>query len=181
MNNMNSGYTGYSMSNRAMQAYENGEKPYSKWTRGDLIDEIVDYVKACEVDVDVELLNKLSVKILKEVFLYRSSWHHTSSHVVRTEFYSIDYDKVGELDNEWIADLIKIDDEEKAERAKRKAQKELGEQWECAYLVWSGTKAHPKATECVSVGTIKGNWFYLENGAKKSIAANGFRKLKKVV
>jgi len=28
-----SGYDGYSMSNNAVDAYENGEKPISKWTK----------------------------------------------------------------------------------------------------------------------------------------------------
>ena len=31
MQNMNSGYYGYSMSLNAKCAYSNGEKPYSKW------------------------------------------------------------------------------------------------------------------------------------------------------
>ena len=33
MCNMNSGYSGYSMSNRAVDAYEDGEMPLSKWTK----------------------------------------------------------------------------------------------------------------------------------------------------
>lgn len=28
------GYSGYSMSNNAVDAYESGEKPRSKWTKG---------------------------------------------------------------------------------------------------------------------------------------------------
>ena len=36
MNNMNSGYNGYSMSKRATEAYYNGEKPLSKWTKADI-------------------------------------------------------------------------------------------------------------------------------------------------
>lgn len=37
INNMNSGYNGYSMSNRAVAAYESGENPLSKWTKKDLL------------------------------------------------------------------------------------------------------------------------------------------------
>ena len=33
MFNMNSGYHGFSMSNRAIEAYNNDEKPFSKWTK----------------------------------------------------------------------------------------------------------------------------------------------------
>ena len=37
MINMNSGYSGYSMSNNAVNAYENGEMPLSKWTKDCLL------------------------------------------------------------------------------------------------------------------------------------------------
>ena len=37
--NMNSGYSGYSMSNRAVDAYEDGEMPLSKWTKKMIISE----------------------------------------------------------------------------------------------------------------------------------------------
>lgn len=40
------GYSGYSMSNNAVDAYENGEKPYSKWTKQDLLIDILKYVKS---------------------------------------------------------------------------------------------------------------------------------------
>ena len=41
--NMNSGYHGFSMSNRAIEAYNNGEKPFSKWTKQDILDVIEEY------------------------------------------------------------------------------------------------------------------------------------------
>lgn len=43
MLNMNSGYSGYSMSNRAVEAYEDGEMPLSKWSKQLIIDEVVEY------------------------------------------------------------------------------------------------------------------------------------------
>lgn len=40
---MNSGYSGYSMSNRAVDAYEDGEMPLSKWTKKMIISEVVEH------------------------------------------------------------------------------------------------------------------------------------------
>ena len=34
------GYNGYSMSNNAVSAYDNGEKPLSKWRKSDILEEI---------------------------------------------------------------------------------------------------------------------------------------------
>lgn len=31
------GYYGYSMSNNAVEAYKSGEKPFSKWTKTEII------------------------------------------------------------------------------------------------------------------------------------------------
>ncbi len=50
----NSGYTGFSMSNRAAEAYTNGEKPYSKWTKREILE------KVREISADKEqLLSRL--------------------------------------------------------------------------------------------------------------------------
>ena len=35
-----SGYYGYSMSNNAVEAYENGERPLSKWRKSDILEAI---------------------------------------------------------------------------------------------------------------------------------------------
>lgn len=36
------GYNGFSMSNNAVAAYEDGEKPLSKWTKADIFEIIED-------------------------------------------------------------------------------------------------------------------------------------------
>ena len=72
------GYCGYSMSNNAVDAYNNGEKPISKWKKQDILSGIQ------ELDIDLQCdfakLQKAPVKFLKELCLYQSSWHHTSSY-----------------------------------------------------------------------------------------------------
>lgn len=86
------GYSGNSMSLNAIRAYENGEKPASKWTKSDIIAEIakIDRVKA-------EKLKKASAQVLRDRFLVYSSWHHSSSRFNVTRFYSIDEDAITDM------------------------------------------------------------------------------------
>lgn len=67
------GYKGYSMSNNAVSAYEDGEKPLSKWTKT----EIIESLPILNADVKSGL-KKMTAEQIKREFLYRSSWHHTS-------------------------------------------------------------------------------------------------------
>ena len=131
------GYKGWAMSNNAVAAYENGEKPLSKWTKAAILDAI--RKQEIELKCSKEKLRKLPVEVLKETCLIYSSWHHTSSHYNKTDFYSL-----------------------------------------CAFLEWSGSKRHPKATELIEVGIVKGDWFYREDGSKKKTTANGFKFLERV-
>ena len=57
---------------------------------------------------------------------------------------------------------------------------QLEEKWKCAFLEWSGTRAHPKATEIIEEGVVKGDWFYRKNGSKKKTTANGFSFIEKL-
>ena len=77
------GYNGYAMSNNAVEAYENGEKPMSKWTKADILYEL----KKVNPET-VELAKKLTVSELKSRLIKRTSWHHTSSKFNQTGFYS---------------------------------------------------------------------------------------------
>lgn len=164
------GYNGFSMSNNAVSAYENGEKPLSKWTKKDILSGI----KAIDVELkcDFSKLQKAPVKVLKDLCLYCSSWHHTSSHYNKTDFYSIDEDKVENLTDEQIEDAILS--------SKHIEEKPAEEKWKCAFLEWSGSRKHPKATEVIEIGVVKGDWFYREDGSKKKTTANGFRFIEKI-
>lgn len=167
------GYNGWSMSNNAVAAYEDGEKPLSKWTKTDIFDEIEN--QKVKLKCSMEKLRKLPAKALKEVCLTYSSWHHTSNHYNRTDFYSLDIDYIENLTDEKIEGLIR---DYKAD--KKTEDKPLDEKWRCAFLEWSGTRKHPKATEVIEEGIIKGNWFYRKDGSKKKTTANGFRFIEKI-
>ena len=169
------GYNGFSMSNNAVAAYNSGEKPFSKWTKTDVIEAIEDAIRDGELTLEcsLEKLKKATVEILKSVCLHRSSWHHTSKHYNKTNFYSLDVEGIAELTDEKIAKMIAINKD-------KKPTEPTEERWKCAFLEWSGTRKHPKATEVIEEGTIKGGWFIRVDGRKKKTTANGFRLIEKV-
>lgn len=170
------GYDNYSMSNNAIKAYEDGEKPLSKWRKTDIIEEIEFLVEEGEIELKCSMntLKKASLQTLKQICLVMSSWHHTSSHYNRTDFYYIDTFMVSLLTDE---DIKRVEQDNREKRAK---QQPTEEKWKCTFLEWSGSRNHPKATEKTEVGIIKGEWFFRANGKKKSINANGFRKIEKI-
>lgn len=169
------GYNGFSMSNNAVAAYESGEKPLSKWTKTDILDAIEKAIREEELTLNCSLksLKKLPAKVLKEICLYKSSWHHTSNHYNKTDFYSLDIYAIAELTDERIDELMQA-----SKDANKESQTE--ERWKCAFLEWSGSRKHPKATEVIEEGVVKGNWFYRADGSKKKTTANGFRFIKKI-
>lgn len=167
------GYNGFSMSNNAVAAYEDGEKPLSKWTKANIFDAI--NKQEVELKCSIEKLKKLPVKVLKEVCLTYSSWHHTSNHYNKTDFYSLDVDRIENLTDDKIEELL-LD----YKTGKKAESKSSEERWECAFLEWSGSRKHPVATEVIEEGIIKGNWFYRKDGSKKKTTANGFRFIKQI-
>lgn len=165
MFNMNSGYSGYSMSNRAVEAYADGEMPLSKWSKQLIIDEVVEYDHFTK-----ENLKKYTKKVLTKYFLERSSWHHTSSYCNETDFYSINSNR---------AEKGSIDDLEELKECYKKEAKKVEKlevkKAKVKYLEWSGSRSHPKATEVEDYAVIIGNWAYFTNGNKKSLSSNGFK------
>lgn len=173
MYNMNSGYSGFSMSNRAVEAYNNGEKPLSKWTKKAIIEAITEYSDENEVTFPVDILIKTPAPVLKELVLVRSSWHHTSSYANPTEFYSVDFDKLLALSKE---DIIAAS--ERVVDSQMPPNKYKGN---IDYLEWSGTRKHPKATRC-SLKNVnieeKGSFYVITDDTgkvilRKKIGSNG--------
>lgn len=155
------GYDGFSMSNNAFDAYKAGEKPKSKWTKRGIIEEIKRQLKDEETELNVPLsdIEKMPVEALRDLALYESSWHHTSSYFNKTSFYSVDASEITESDLENWGTQKKTETERRA-----KAQ----------YAKWSGSRKHRQRTDIEEWGVIKGNWFYSDSGAKKLIEGNWF-------
>jgi hypothetical protein len=176
MYNYNSGYSGFSMSNRAVEAYEQGEKPISKWTKTAFFEELNENLKDYNISAEkINALKSLKVSVLKERFLKNSSWHHTSNYFNNTNFYSINYSKIEEMTAEGIKALKnqKPEKKESSEPEKKKGK--------IFYLEWSGSRKHPKATERVLEDVYileKGCFYYVfdeknKEILKKKIGSNG--------
>lgn len=158
------GYKGYSMSNNAVTAYESGLKPKSKWTKQDFID----YAHTLDDIAKRELIKKARIKELRYLLIC-AEYHHTSSYFNCTDFYTINDDFIVNCTIDELIERLKPIEEEAPKEYKAR----------CKFLEWSGSKKHPKATEVIEIGTIKGNWFIRSDGSKKSITANGFKILEK--
>lgn len=87
------GYVGTSMSVRAQEAYESGEMPMSKWTRGAIISAIKDYCTDFDLAYDPEIETMSRAK-LAEAYLEYKSWHHTGRFARETEFFGLNEDAV---------------------------------------------------------------------------------------
>ena len=93
MMNANKGYSGWSMSVRAVEAYEAGEMPKSKWTKSRMLDEIAAYYADNFADVSDDAaayLQGLTKDELFARFFIATSWHHTSKLFNATDFYALD-------------------------------------------------------------------------------------------
>lgn len=141
------GYHGYSMSNNAVDAYDNGEMPLSKWTKTAILNELVELDADSEI---IELAKKMTVKQLKDIFLYKSSWHHTSKMYNRTDFYSVTTD-------------VPMDVIEKALNTEKssKADKPSYDMAEVSWGEWEGSRNHPKLVNYEGYAIIKEPWAYV--------------------
>ena len=99
------GYRGYSMSNNAVSAYADGEKPLSKWSKSDVISAIADELGVNESDIEL--------KYPYRYYLKKTSWHHTSSKYNKTDFYSVSFDDRDIILTD-AAEIDRVDNEIKA-------------------------------------------------------------------
>lgn len=169
-----SGYVGCKMSERAKEAYDNGERPMSKWNKWDILNEL-------EYDLDddtIAKLSKYSTQSLKNVCLEWTSWHHTGSYANETDFYQVIDGRDVDLDQMFM-DLDAEEKYLKEERKKKKEEKRLLESIEekCYFEfgVWTGTKKHPKLDYHKAYGIKKGVWIYYMDGSslkKKKASGN---------
>lgn len=183
------GYCGWSMSNNAVDAYDNGEMPISKWSKDRIISRINREVRNNEIELNCSLseLRKVPLEVLKQYCLRYSSWHHTGKYYQTTDFYSLDIDSIEELTDQKLKELASDYKEERRRLKERKAEEteenevETEEKWECCFPEWTGTRNHPKKKMIREIGIIKGKWFYRPNGHKKRISAEEFRKIRQIV
>lgn len=142
------GYMGFSMSINAYNAYCNGEKPKSKWTKQEMLDCIE------EIDANVATLaRRLTTQELRYYCLKRTSWHHTSKYFNATDFYSINEDFIEKLSASIIDDIIR----DRKPRAKKEIVSNLYITAYVRYDNWEGTRKHPKKVTYFSYVKYRSN------------------------
>ncbi len=120
------GYVGTQMSERALAAHNNGEKPLSQWSKEDLLD--------CLPSAISEQAKKLTLKELRFELLYNSGWHHTGNCFNHTDFYAIDESAIEELTAEKIAEIIAS----RPKRERKVKEKPLFVTAKIKYTEWEG-------------------------------------------
>lgn len=88
------GYKGYSMSNRAVRAYDEGKMPISKWTKTAILDGVEGYLKSYDNSEHFGKFEGLTKSELKQFLHTDGEWHHTSKYYNRTTFFTIDEDSI---------------------------------------------------------------------------------------
>jgi hypothetical protein len=83
------GYKGYSMSNNAVKAYDEGRMPLSKWTKTAILEAVESYLKSYGNGKYFSKFENLSKKDLSQFLSTDGEWHHTSKYYNKTVFYSI--------------------------------------------------------------------------------------------
>lgn len=119
------GYNNYSMSNNAVAAYEAGEMPLSKWSKSELLAMCGDQAGK---------LSRLTVAELRRELLVKSSWHHTSNHYNKTDFYSFSVDALGDLTPERLTEIIS----RRAPRTRKPESEPKTITAEIRYTTWEG-------------------------------------------
>lgn len=166
------GYHNYSMSNNAVAAYAHGEKPLSKWRKSDILEAAAEYLQGQDAAAQkLAWLRSMPLSLLKLRALTRSSWHHTSKQYNKTDFYSLDEYFLDEMTEE---DTQGDNESEPAPQPTRR-------QGAIQYLVWGGTRKHPKAYERELAGVFieeKGSFFLVYDQSdnlilRKKIGSNG--------
>lgn len=122
-------YIGTRMSCRALQAYENGEKPLSKRKKEEILE-----LLSQESELD---FSDMTLSMLKEYFLIKSGWHHTGKFYNKTAFYRFEFDPKS-WDQEQIDYFVAV---RKGEKKQKKENNYITA--EIRYHYWTGTRKHP--------------------------------------
>lgn len=92
------GYIGTRMSENAFLAYQNEEKPLSKWSKGELLELL-------SADL-AEKAKKLNLGELRSALLYKTAWHHTGKFFAETDFWAVDENELDEFDEQKIEGIL---------------------------------------------------------------------------
>ena len=142
----------YGMSNAALDAYENGNKPLSKITAQDL--KWAGW-KGTKSD---------AARLAKSGFWQPCEWHHSGG----TWYNRVDFYDPADLVEAW-------ENSTDESRSSALAQDEPGAEKRVTgeYKIWGGSRKRPTIIGYESfTGTLRGNWIHLDAGGKKKASGN---------
>lgn len=172
------GYSGYSMSNNAIEAYEEGMMPKSKWTKAAMLEAIKETLESSDnKELTMDAIKKLPKEAMFEQFFRYKEWHHTSSKYNVTDFYGIDDYAIEHTTDAQIEDIIK-----KAKTKPKESNPDDAPQGKylCEFDYWTGSRKHPHCERVRTVGKIKGKRFYTTGYGIKNLSTKGFIIIEKV-
>lgn len=152
------GYINQSMSVRAAQAYQHGLKPLSKWTKADIIDNVVESGVWSENE-----LKKYPKQVLADMFLEYQEWHHTSKMFNQTCFFGINLNAAETHDVEALGQLLA---EYKAKATEAHKNEVTIEKGFIRFEEWEGSRRHPHLVEHEAYALIIGSTAYTKDGHK---------------
>jgi flagellar motor protein MotB len=121
------GYVNFSMSVNAQNAYNDGKKPLSKWTKKTILEEIENNLPKIYDEKKLQELKEMTKEKLIQDFLCCTEWHHTSKFYNETNFYCIDFDL--------ISDFLKTEEQKQKEQQERVEKKRKQEEEEEQELI----------------------------------------------
>ena len=162
----NSGYDWKAgMSNRAVEAYDYGAMPKSKWSKSALVSGIVSEIFGDRIAPEFQkALNAHSINFLRKNFLEYDSWHHTGRYYNRTDFFRIA--ALGE------AEALEI---LQREEVKAPEVKDPAIPARADWVEFVRTSRGWKTEEYSVHGKVVDHtWFYGLNGSKKKLGGKNF-------
>ena len=154
----------FSMSNNAIDAYDRGLRPRSKWTKADILD-------ALPANARTYLqLDEYPLEFLREYFLVAEEWHHTSKLYNKTEFFRPGIDDWIDNTPEDVQDLYRVwlQRQQKAQAAKTAAPRKV----RVTYTHWIDKRHYRTVTE---YALVRGSWIYTQSGLRKRADGTNIR------
>lgn len=159
-----------SMSVNAAIAYENGERPISKWRKDDILNGLGRELVA------VLNLDRYPAAFLKEMYLEPVAWHHTSRHYNVTDFYALR--AVGPVPQEQslLASAYPAWVESEARKKAEKAARGEPVKALVRYLVWPQNTGRKKKRPLVreEYAILLPPFAYLASGTRKRLDGSHF-------
>lgn len=84
------GYSGCSMSKKAVAAYDNGEMPKSKWTKRAILEGVANVLADYEMNPNlIHIFQRMTKDQLWNAVMRWSSWHHVGKFANYIDFYEV--------------------------------------------------------------------------------------------